>query len=275
MRAVFLFLTLLPQFVRSQSFIDSSQFVKVKAGTYTLGKKGHAMNPLHKATVAAFYISKYEVTNAQFEQFATATGYITIAEMAHNALVYAPPLDEFQWKEDSTAYWRCPNGISRGGIAQKMNHPVTCIAFKDIEAYCKWAGVRLPTLDEWEIASRAGSNTDYFFGSTATGIDRYSNIWHGRNHQQADSSDGFVYTSPVGQFAPNAWGLYDMYGNVFEYCSDRKPSLKNKIHLAQARGGSWWCSKKSCGFFNSVDCGRNDKMASFSNQGFRVVLRLQ
>lgn len=231
------------------------------------------MNPLHKATVKSYYISKYEVTNEEFARFVNATGYITIAEKAHTAMVFEAPLGEFEWKEDSTAYWRYPNGTNRGGIEHKMNHPVTCICFKDIEAYCNWAGVRLPTLDEWEIACRAGSRSTYFFGNNTTLVGRYANIWHGLNHQAADSSDGFVYTSPVGSFAPNAWGLYDMYGNVFEYCSDRKPALKNKPYVAQARGGSWWCSKNSCGFFNSVDCGRNDQYASFSNQGFRVVLR--
>jgi sulfatase modifying factor 1 len=82
-----------------------------------------------------------------------------------------------------------------------------------------------------------------------------------------------MYTSPVGIFSPNAWGLYDMYGNVFEYCSDRRGTVKDNNEVAMARGGSWWCSSNACGFFNSVDIGRNNSMASFSNQGFRVVLK--
>lgn len=251
---------------------DSTRFVKIPGGKYILGEKGHAINPQHSVVLSSFYISKYEVTNAEFDRFVKATGYITIAELAHNALVFEPPLEEFEWNQDSTAYWRFPNGKSRGGIDNKMDHPVTCISFTDILAYCQWAGVRLPTLDEWEAASRAGAANRFFFGKTANRIGQYANIWHGADHRKADNGDAYLYTSPVGSFAPNAWGLYDMYGNVFEYCSDRIAALKDKDELAMARGGSWWCSASACGFFNSVDIGRNNKMASFSNQGFRVVL---
>lgn len=274
MKLIIIILLLTAVNAAAQPPVDSGMFVKIPAGAYTLGKKGHHINPLHTVRMPSFYISKYEVTNAQFAAFVQATGYITVAEMAHNALVFAPPQREFEWTEDSTANWRYPNGKSRGGIENKMNHPVTCICYKDIEAYCAWAGVRLPTLDEWEVACRAGTRTDFFYGSTNRTAARYGNIWHGASHAIADSTaDGYMYTSPVGSFAPNAWGLYDMYGNVFEYCTGLKPSLSGKNQLAMARGGSWWCSKNSCNFFNSVDCGRNDKIASFSNQGFRVVLR--
>jgi len=197
-------------------------------------------------------------------------GYTTDAERLHNAMVFEPGLKEFRWLEDSTAYWRFPNGVSRGGIDHKMNHPVTCISYSDIKAYCQWAGVRLPTLDEWEIACRAGSTTDYFFGNNDEAIGKYANIWNGHDHLVADSSDGFMYTAPVASFAPNPLGLYDMYGNVFEFCDGRLPSDKSKM-IAHARGGSWWCSRNSCHFFNSADIGRTHIHASFSNQGFRVV----
>jgi sulfatase modifying factor 1 len=259
--------------VHAQPVTDTAHFVKIPSGIYQLGEKGHAINPLHTAQLSSFYISKYEVTNAEFDAFIKATGYATIAEKVHNAMVFEPPLEEFEWMQDSTAYWRFPNGKSRGGIGNKMDHPVTCICFTDILAYCEWAGVRLPTLDEWEAASRAGAATRFFFGKTSSNIGRYANIWHGYDHRKTDKGDAWMYTSPVGSFAPNAWGLYDMYGNLFEYCSDRISSLKEKNELAMARGGSWWCSTDACSFFNSVDIGRNDKMASFSNQGFRVVLK--
>jgi len=188
----------------------------------------------------------------------------------HNAMVFQPGLKEFEWMEDSTAYWRYPNGISRGGIGKKMDHPVTCISYSDILAYCKWAGVRLPSLQEWEIACRAGSDSDYFFGNNRNKIKQYANIWHGRNHLTPDSSDGYMYTSPVASFLPNARGLFDMYGNVFEFCTGKlKESQSNTV--VHARGGSWWCSKNACSFFNSYDIGRVNIHASFSNQGFRVV----
>ncbi len=245
-------------------------FVVIPAGNYSIGKKGHGLNPLRTVSIKSFTIAKTETTNRQFAAFVSATNYKTDAERMHNAMVFAPGLEEFEWLEDSTAYWRFPNGISRGGIENKMDHPVTCISYSDIIAYCKWAGVRLPSLPEWEIACRARSTTDYFFGNDNKTMNKYANVWHGRNHLVADSSDGYMYTSPVASFAPNKWGLYDMYGNVFEFCSG-KVKDNEPPYIAHARGGSWWCSKNACSFFNSYDIGRVHIHASFSNQGFRVA----
>ena len=245
-------------------------FVLVHKGFYYIGKKNFPNNPLRKVYVDSFWIAACETTNKQFAEFIKATSYITDAERKHDALVFVPGMKEFQWKNDPTAYWRFPNGISRGGIDGKMDHPVTCISYTDILAYCKWANVRLPTLQEWEIACRAGTSTDYFFGKEDKNIGLYANIWHGMDHMMADSSDGYMYTAPVGSFLPNAWGLYDMYGNVFEFCAGKISNTESKT-IAHARGGSWWCSKASCHFFNSYDIGRVNVHASFSNQGFRVV----
>ena len=249
---------------------QDTDFVFIPKGSYLIGKKDHALNPLRKVNISGYWIAKTEATNQQFEKFIKATGYKTDAERKHNAMVFQPGLKEFEWMEDSTAWWRYPNGISRGGIENKMDHPVTCISYSDIIAYCKWAMVRLPALEEWEIAARAGSKSDYFFGNNNKEIARYANIWHGRTHLSADSSDGYMYTAPVASFAPNPWGLYDMYGNVFEFCTGKlKQNESNTI--AHARGGSWWCSRNACNFFNSYDIGRVHIHASFSNQGFRVV----
>lgn len=248
----------------------SSRFIQVPAGNYTIGRKGHLLNPRRNVHTNGFLIAGTETTNREFEAFVRATGYITDAEKKHDALVFAPGLQEFRWMEDSTAYWRYPNGRSRGGIDARWNHPVTCISYADVLAYCRWAGHRLPTLPEWEIACRAGSHTDYYFGNSSDSIGLFANVWHGRDHLTADSSDGYMYTSPVASFRPNAWGLFDMYGNVFEFCSGHL-SGKESNTIAHARGGSWWCSKNACSFFNSYDIGRVNIHASFSNQGFRLV----
>lgn len=249
---------------------NEKEFVLVPAGEYMIGKSQHTLNPLRKIKVDSFWIGTKEITNRDFEKFIISTGYKTDAERSHNAMVFKPGLREFEWMNDSTAYWRFPNGISRGGIEDKMNHPVTCISYHDIEAYCKWAGVRLPTLNEWEVAARAGTTTDYFFGTNTSDIKLFANTWLGRDHLKGDSTDGYMYTSPVGIFKPNAWGLYDMYGNVFEFCTGKLNS-NQKNTVVHARGGSWWCSKNACSFFNSYDIGRVHIRASFSNQGFRVV----
>jgi sulfatase modifying factor 1 len=268
-KTLFFTIVLVFCFARLPAQTDSN-FVLIPKGIYSIGKKGHLLNPLRKVKVNTFYIAKTETTNREFEKFISVTAYKTDAERMHNAMVFQPGLKEFEWIEDSTAYWRYPNGVSRGGIENKMNHPVTCISYSDIQAYCKWAGVRLPSLQEWEIACRAGSDKDYFFGNDKEKISEYANIWHGRNHLTADSSDGYMYTSPVASFLPNAWGLYDMYGNVFEFCTGKLKESES-IMVAHARGGSWWCSKNACNFFNSYDIGRVHIHASFSNQGFRIV----
>lgn len=247
-------------------------FVRIPAGRYTIGQKGHQLNPLRTVQVASYRIAVTEITNDQFEQFIRATQYLTDAERLKNAMVFEPGLEEFKWLQDSTAYWRYPNGRSRGGIEDKGKHPVTTISYTDIKAYCTWAKVRLPSFEEWEITSRAGSNDPYFWGTDKEAIKNYANIWHGRNHLVADSTDGYLYTAPVASFKPNAYGLYDVYGNVFEFCEGRLSTDRKGKLTAHARGGSWWCSKNACSFFNSVDIGRVSPHASFSNQGFRVVL---
>lgn len=261
---------LLVIFINPLSAQTDSSFVLIKKGVYTVGKKGHTLNPQRKVSVVDFYISKTETTNEDFKKFVEATGYKTDAERFRNAMVFKPGLKEFEWLEDSTAYWRFPNGVSRGGIENKMNHPVTCISYTDIMAYCAWAKVRLPTLDEWEIACRAGSEENFFFGSNPTSIIKYANIWHGKNHLKADSTDSYMYTAPVASFNPNPLGLYDMYGNVFEFCTGKLNTDKSSTTV-HARGGSWWCSKNACNYFNSYDIGRVNIHASFSNQGFRVA----
>lgn len=251
--------------------VSEGQFVLVPAGKYLVGKPGYTPNPRRTVKIDSFYISKYETTNREFAAFVTATGYITDAERRHNGLIFIPGLQDFDWITDSTAYWRYPNGVNRGGIEDKMDHPVTGISHHDAEAYCAWARVRLPTLEEWEIACRAGSSTDYFFGQKDDSISRYANIWLGEDHLKTDTVDGYMYTSPVGTFAPNPWGLYDMYGNVFEFCTG-KLSPDEKPSTAHARGGSWWCSAMSCHYFTSYNIGAVNRRASFSNLGFRVAV---
>ena len=248
-----------------------ASFVEIPGGNYVLGVAGHPTNPVHWTTLESFQISATEVTNAQWEKFIDATGYVTEAERYHNGKTFSPGLDEFKWVSDSTANWRFPFGADRGGIDDKMDHPVTNISYTDALRYCEWAGVRLPTIDEWEVASLAGEQGEWFWGDEFEKMNDYANIWQSKTHQQVTEKEDFLYTAPVAHYKPNAWGLYDMYGNVFEFCSDKPERYKNRDKLACSRGGSWWCARYVCNFFNSIDIGKVHKHASFPNQGFRVV----
>lgn len=268
---LFCLLFCLAAFGQGDKLVADTSWVHIPAGTYALGGRVHQLNPLRQVYTDGFAIAATEVTNRLFEEFVQTTGYRTDAERFKNAMVFEPGLAEFRWLQDTTAYWRYPNGISRGGIMDKLDHPVTTISFADAQAYCDWAKVRLPSLDEWEIAARAGTKSTYFWGEDLKQVGLYANIWHARNHLEPELSDGWMYTAPVGSFQPNAFGLYDVYGNVFELCTGSlKSDLKDRP-IAHARGGSWWCSQYACAFFNSLDVGRVHPRASFSNQGFRVV----
>ncbi|MCB9195075.1 MAG: SUMF1/EgtB/PvdO family nonheme iron enzyme [Flavobacteriales bacterium] len=250
---------------------DGEQFVTLPGGSYTLGEKGHQFNPEHTVEIASFKISRYEVTNWQFAEFVSATGYITLAEKNKDAMVFRLGLEEFEWVEDTTANWQFPNGFSGGSIRDKADHPVTCISYIDAKAYCEWAKVRLPTVDEWEVASKGSGDGRYFFGEDAKAIYEYANVWHGKTHLTVDPEEDFLLTAPVGSKAPNLYGIYDIYGNVFEFCEDQPATYSAYQNVAVTRGGSWWCSLYACSFFNSIDLGRVNQYASFSNNGFRVV----
>lgn len=246
-------------------------FVLIPAGDYLIGEEGHAINPKRNIHLESFSISIHEVTNAEFAAFVAATGYTTTAENYHNAMNFHVGLDEFEWEEDSSSWWRYPFGTHEPGIEDKMDHPVTCISFEDALAYCDWKDERLPTLEEWEVACRAGASTAHYWGEDENAIHHYANIWENKTHKELLLPDSNLYTAPVKARAANLYGLYDMYGNVFEFCSNLPPALADQPQLAAARGGSWWCSTNSCNYFNSADIGRVHRFASFPNHGFRTV----
>ncbi|UTW64736.1 SUMF1/EgtB/PvdO family nonheme iron enzyme [bacterium SCSIO 12741] len=250
---------------------EPEKFVQIPGGKYYLGTSGHLVNPAKEVILEPFCLSIHEVTNAEFAEFVEATGYRTKAEMHFDAMVFRIGMGEYEWIRETTAYWRYPQGKEKGGIENKMNHPVTTISYLDALAYCEWAGVRLPTLNEWEAASRCGQNKTYYWGMADSLIHMNGNIWKGKDHLKPSTAEQFAHTAPVGNYLPNPWGLYDMYGNVFEFCDGLPPALDSIPGIVSARGGSWWCSMNSCNYFNSIDIGRVRKEASFSNHGFRVV----
>jgi formylglycine-generating enzyme required for sulfatase activity len=217
----------------------------VPDGTYDMGSAAFypEERPVRRVTVCGFWMDRYEVTNEQFANFITETGYVTVAERAPTAEDFpgAPPENlvpgsmVFQkgtrpvdlrnyanwWAWLAGANWRHPKGpaSSLNGLVQ---HPVVHVAYEDVEAYARWAGKDLPTEAEWEFAARGGlegavftwGNEEFPEGTAMV------NSWQGEFPWQNLLTDGYEGTSPVGSFPPNGYGLYDMAGNVWEWTSD-------------------------------------------------------
>lgn len=250
---------------------NGHMLILAPAGEYKLGTKDSRTNSEHTAALTAFAIAQCETTNAQFAAFVKATAYQTSAEKNGGGMVFHEGMKDWEWKKDSTANWRRPFGDKRLSVDDLPSHPVTQISGVDALEYCKWLGARLPSLDEWEAAARSGATTKYPWGDSFDS--KRANIWNGASHRADTKLDGFLYTAPVKSFPRNAWGLYDVIGNVFEYCSGLPPHLsaEESSRLIAGRGGSWWCSQGTCSFFNLVDIGSMDKQGSLANQGFRVA----
>lgn len=247
-------------------------WVQVAAGVYPVGSADHPLNPSRSVELAAYEIADAETTNAQFARFVEATGYVTDAERAGYGMTFEVGLPDWAWESTEGATWRFPFGPDREPC--RPDHPVTQVSQADAVAYCEWAGLRLPSQEEWEVAAAAGSTFDYPWGADLSLPESgwLANVWQG-SHTVAAWDDGHLYTAPVRSYPPNAWGLHDVIGNVFEYTADpgKDRFYRSDPRLASARGGSWWCSAGTCHFFNLRDQGAQNRRASLANQGFRVA----
>jgi formylglycine-generating enzyme len=232
------------------------EMVWVPGGEFTMGtdsELGRAdEKPAHRVRVDPFWMDEHEVTNAQFRRFVDATGYLTTAEkppdldeimrqvepgrtpprkedLVPGSLVFVPtagpvPLNDatLWWKWTPGACWRHPEGPG-STIDGKDDHPVVHVSWDDAVAYAKWAGKRLPTEAEWEFAARGGlDGKPYAWGDeppSDTAI--HANIWQGDFPYRNTALDGYERTAPVKSYAPNGYGLYDVAGNVWEWCADR------------------------------------------------------
>jgi formylglycine-generating enzyme required for sulfatase activity/uncharacterized caspase-like protein len=228
------------------------KMVVIPKGSFRMGDiqggGSSAEKPVHKVTIDYdFAMSQYEVTKGEFAQFIKATSYQTDAEKADGCYGWTGS----NWELKKEFNWR------NVGFEQEDNHPVVCVSWNDAKAYTKWLSeqtgreCRLPTESEWEYAARAGTETKYWWGNE--GSHEYMNFGY-----KASGRDKWKYTSPVGSFAKNPFGLYDMNGNVWEWIEDSwhdnyngaptdgsswKNSNKNKVLL---RGGSWRNYADSC-----------------------------
>jgi formylglycine-generating enzyme len=316
--------------VKPQSNQSHAGMIWVAAGTFMMGgdnKQAAADEyPKHKVSVNGFWIDATEVTNAAFAKFVKATGYITTAErkpdwnelkkqlppgtpkpddslLVAASLVFkqpgrAVPLNDYAqwWVWKKGADWRHPHGPG-SNIKGKENYPVVHVSWFDAVAYCKWAGKRLPTEAEWEWAARGGlKNNIYPWGNEPvdTGQPK-ANTWQGSFPNVNTIKDKFFYTAPVASFKPNGYGLYDMAGNVWEWCADYynnkyyatisnpngvsdpkgpaisydpdEPYAKKRV----IRGGSFLCNDSYCSGYRVARRMKSTEDSGMEHLGFRCV----
>jgi formylglycine-generating enzyme required for sulfatase activity len=302
----------------------------IPGGTFSMGgvnpagmqEGGHeTMNdarPVHQVYVDAFYMDETEVTNGQFAAFVNATGYITVAEkkptkeefpgapedkLIAGSIVFTPPatkvqLDDYMqwWRYEPGADWKHPTGAS-SSIQGKENYPVVHISWQDAVAYARWANKRLPTEAEWEFAARGGKAGElYPWGNQLNPEQRWmANTFQGSFPNYDEAKDGFLGIAPVKKFQPNAFGLYDVAGNVWEWCEDwyneeyygklsdssttrnptgadvsfdhTEPGSKKKVQ----RGGSYLCTDQYCTRYMSGTRGKAEWRSASNHVGFRCV----
>ncbi|QNL50404.1 formylglycine-generating enzyme family protein [Olivibacter sp. SDN3] len=292
---------------------DDGKMVLIKGGDFRMGSTEFAdAQPIHDVTISDFWMDEHEVTNAQFAKFVEATGYITVAERALNpedfpgvsrdllvpgSAVFSPPEEQVNlnnhlqwWKYVPGASWRHPKGP---GSTIEDNDPVVHVSYEDAEAFAKWAGKRLPTEAEWEYAARAGKKDQTFYWGNDLKPDGkwVANVYQGNFPTKNTGEDGFEETAPVKSFPANAFGLYDMDGNVWEWCSDyyRPDTYKNSVKdnpkgpsdsydptepglvKRVQRGGSFLCNEQYCERYKAGSRGKGEVSSASNNLGFRCV----
>lgn len=308
--------------------------VWIPGGEFSMGKNDPTLEvcggndpmadarPVHRVRVGGFWMDATEVTNAQFAAFVAATGYVTVAErkprtedypgvpaekLVAGSVVFTPATqavslaDPLQWwRYVPGADWRHPEGPG-SSIAGRGNHPVVQVAYDDAVAYARWAGKRLPTEAEWEFAARGGlAGQSYPWGGELQPGGRWmANTWQGAFPYHDTAEDGYARSAPVSSYPANRYGLYDMAGNVWEWCSDwyrpdayekqpagndgvvenpqgpakadsfdpQEPGLPKRVQ----RSGSFLCTDQYCTRYMVGSRGKGAPDTGSNHLGFRCV----
>ncbi|MEN4447555.1 formylglycine-generating enzyme family protein [Mycobacterium sp. SM3041] len=285
--------------------------VWIPGQTAVLGSDEHYPEeaPAREVTVVGFWIQPHQVTNADFAAFVEATGYVTVAERPLNAADYpGAPAENLQpgsmvfrrtpgpvdlrhlsqwWTWTPGACWNHPRG-PKSSLRNREKHPVVHVAFEDAAAYADWAGLALPTEAQWEVAARGGlDRAIYTWGDEAEQPgQQLANFWHGEFPYLPDT--GYGQTTPVGSFPPNAYGLFDMAGNVWEWTTDFYGDTRDTRPCCAAdsydpdqpgtpvarrviKGGSFLCADSYCLRYRPAARRPQAVDTGMSHIGFRCV----
>ncbi|MDH3413846.1 MAG: formylglycine-generating enzyme family protein, partial [Gammaproteobacteria bacterium] len=189
------------------------------------------------------------------------------------------------WLAVEGACWSRPEGTG-SNVAERMDHPVTHVSWNDAKAYCRWSGTQLPTEAEWERAARGGlEGKTYPWGNELLPDAQHRcNIWQGTFPTEDLATDGFAGTAPVSAYEPNGYGLYNVVGNIWEWCEDwfspnyhRVTRSENPRYVIPTgrrsmRGGSFLCHHSYCNRYRVAARSSNTPDSTTSNCGFRVVV---
>lgn len=247
--------------------------VWIPPGTVEMGSDVYPEETRRTETVAGFWMDRTEVTNAEFDAFVRATNYVTVAERAakKGAAVFVVPSGTVDlssaaswWRYIEGANWRHPGGPDTS-IEGRDHFPVVAIAYEDAHAYAKWKGRRLPTEAEWERAARAGAPT-----LPEREQPKDANTWQGVFPLIDTAEDGFTGIAPVGCFKPNALGLHDMIGNVWELTTDEYAGQPPSARVI--KGGSFLCAPNYCLRYRPAARQPQEDDLGTSHVGFRTVL---
>jgi formylglycine-generating enzyme required for sulfatase activity len=257
--------------------------------------------PVRNVTLSPFELDRFPVTNRLFSEFVAATGYLTEAERFGWSFVFwlHIPKNRFNelvedtiaatpwWCKVPRASWNAPEGPG-SDVTARSDHPVVHVSWHDAEAYCRWAGLRLPTEGEWEYGARGGRDQQvYPWGNTLRIAGEHQcNIWQGEFPMVDTAEDGYSGTCPVDAFPANDFGIYSTSGNTWEWCADwfgtdhsqneaRDPSGPPEGSSRVMKGGSFLCHRSYCNRYRVAARSSNTPDSSSSHQGFRCARSIE
>lgn len=296
-----------PDAMRVASSGSTEGMVRLEGGSFLMGTEdddqwaSDGEGPIRDVTVNPFWIDQTSVTNAKYAEFVNATGYQTESERFGWSFVFLGQLPKSKqrklkpstvqglqwWYAVEGASWRKPEGPG-SNIKKRMDHPVVHVSWRDAHAYCEWAGKRLATDAEWEYAARGGLvQKKYCWGDELTPDGKHRcNIWQGNFPDNNTAEDGYAWTAPAKSFRANGYGLYNMAGNVWEWCADwfspdwhkpaspltrENPRGPNTGQSKLMRGGSFLCHVSYCNRYRVAARTANTPDSATTNCGFRTV----